>query len=463
MAAANTIINGIRTAMKSCPDIMQIMASDSMTRMFIAELISLYSMVYDSRVRGMCDYDAAEVLTAVHIGALCGKNNWTELDFFMKNRQEWCFEHFPSMRKEGKTPSHDTLNRIFSKLDEEQLQIAQTTFIQENIENLMERFECKEPEYRVTPVDGKAQRGTGRSYNEKASGEVKDLQTLHVYDSATCTTKAAISIAEKTNEIPTARLFFEEMDNAEGQIFTGDAMHAQKIATAIITDKGGDYCFGTKGNQKLLLQDAIDLFSSDIKAEIKANGFYRSTMEKAHGCIETREYYVALMDTYPGINLEGWTNLKSIVLCVSSSTPLHGGEPKKESRYYMASLVDPDVIPKVIRGHWTVESQLHETMDKAFSCDANTTMNWTSVNNLFSTFRVSLPMIYLAEPMVFGQSVKCVRHSLNDDFDNSLRKLSWLFDPKLSEKIRSRVAEKFAQLEILRKRREERSLEAKAS
>ena len=463
MAAANTIINGIRTAMRNCPDIMQIMASDAMTRMFITELISLYSMVYDSRVPGMCDYDAAEVLTAVHIGALCGKNTWTELDVFMKNRQEWCFEHFPSMRREGKTPSHDTLNRIFSKLDEEQLQIAQTTFIQENIENLMKRYGCEKPEYNVTPLDGKVEKGTGRSYNEKAGGEVKDLQTLHIYDAATCTTIAAISIAEKTNEIPTAREFLEEMDTAVGKIFTGDAMHAQKLATSIITEKGGDYCFGTKGNQKLLLQNAVDLFTPEIKAELKANGFYRKTVEKAHGCIEVREYYTALMGTYSGINLEGWTNLNSITLCESTSTPLHEGEPKKESRYYISSLVDPDVIPKVIRGHWTIESQLHETMDKAFLCDANTTMNWTSVNNLFSIFRASLPMIYLAEPMVFGQSVKIVRQSLNDDFANSLRKLSWLFDPTLGEKIRFRVAEKFARLEMLRKRREERSQEAKAA
>lgn len=72
-------------------------------------------------------------------------------------------------------------------------------------------------------------------------------------------------------------------------------------------------------------------------------------IDKAHSCIESREYY--MMDDLSWFcDLEKWAGLKSVVLCVTTK------EKKDDSltiepRYYISSLHDINLLAQGIRGH----------------------------------------------------------------------------------------------------------------
>ncbi len=457
MAAANVILNSIKASLCDYTDLENILEKQHIfVTKFIAGLVELFGFVDDKRVLGRCTYVASEVLTASFIGILAGKNTWTELDTYLHNKREWCFRHFPSMKAANTIPTHDTLERIFSRMDMEQLQCVCLTYFEEHAANLCKRLDCEIPENVTVAIDGKVERGTGRSYNDKEGGEVKDMQTLHIYNTATGMCMGAIPINEKTNEIPVAQDFLSELASAQGMVFTGDAMHCQKNTTRIIYEKGGDFCFGTKGNQKLLLGDAMDLFSPEVIKELVDRGDSYFTYDKAHGCIETRLYFTAKVSDYPGLDLTAWTNVNSITMCQKTIESLQGGETTTETRFYISSLTDVKSVAGVIRGHWTVESVLHEVLDKVFKCDMNTTMNWTATTNLFMMYKMAMPMLDVLSPLVYKGGFNNVRACVNDAFEDSMRKLTWLFSPTIKKKIFAKIRENLARLAEIRKQRNEK-------
>lgn len=67
-------------------------------------------------------------------------------------------------------------------------------------------------------------------------------------------------VAEGSNEIPAAQALLRRLD-LEGSLATADAMHTQtETARIIVQDKGGDYLFTVKGNQKSVAQNVQQLY-----------------------------------------------------------------------------------------------------------------------------------------------------------------------------------------------------------
>jgi hypothetical protein len=67
-------------------------------------------------------------------------------------------------------------------------------------------------------------------------------------------------VAEKSNEIPAAQHLLRRLD-LEGSLVTGDAMHTQtETARIVVQEKGGDYLFTVKGNQKGVADNARGLY-----------------------------------------------------------------------------------------------------------------------------------------------------------------------------------------------------------
>ena len=52
--------------------------------------------------------------------------------------------------------------------------------------------------------------------------------------------------------------------NSEGKIVTGDAIFCQKSIAAKIVERGGDYVFPVKDNQKTLRQDIETAFNEPV-------------------------------------------------------------------------------------------------------------------------------------------------------------------------------------------------------
>ena len=93
-----------------------------------------------------------------------------------------------------------------------------------------------------------------------------------------------IKTDEKSNEITAIPKLLKLLD-IRGCLITIDAMGCQKnIADSIIKQKA-DYLLGLKTNQEHLYQAVVAAFRN---AKLATN----TQMEKGHGRIEVREYYV---------------------------------------------------------------------------------------------------------------------------------------------------------------------------
>jgi hypothetical protein len=74
------------------------------------------------------------------------------------------------------------------------------------------------------------------------------------------------AVAEKSNEIPAVQKLLQRVD-IEGSLVTADAMHTQtKTAQIIVQEKGGDYLFTVKGNQKGIAKNAQQLYKGLSRA-----------------------------------------------------------------------------------------------------------------------------------------------------------------------------------------------------
>lgn len=155
----------------------------------------------------------------------------------------------------------------------------------------------------VIAVDGKAIRSTSKEGEAHSA-----LQIITAYLTGSGIVLGQEKIHEKTNEIPT----FQEMLsylNVTGKTVTADAMHCQKETCKKIVDKGGDYLFGLKENQKTL-HDDVALYFQSVPDNAEIETF--STSEKNGGRIEKRicrkTTQIAWLD-----NREKWSGLHAII------------------------------------------------------------------------------------------------------------------------------------------------------
>lgn len=116
----------------------------------------------------------------------------------------------------------------------------------------------------------------------------------------------------------------------------------------------------------------------DRKEEIQEKGGYVSTVEKAHGQMERREYYQSEEIGWLSQRKE-WKGRKSIGM--EEKTIWDGKEERKEYRYYISSLgQEIETFKRAVRGHWSIES-MHWHLDVTFREDANTTLDKQAAQN----------------------------------------------------------------------------------
>ena len=144
----------------------------------------------------------------------------------------------------------------------------------------------------------------------------------------------------------------------------------QKAIAERIRDRKGDYLLALKGNQETLRED-IELFFKDAMEhdfdEESGRFDYHSTVEKDHGRLEKREYYVSAAIEWLSMK-DQWRDLTSV--CMVRSTREIKGRTTVEVRYYISSL-EPDAkkIGNAIRKHWGIENSLHWVLDVVFRED----------------------------------------------------------------------------------------------
>lgn len=389
-------------------------------------IIRINKNVEEPRLKGMIHHSLCDIVVIVFLATMCGCEAWTEFEDFGRCHKKWLsrFLELPCG-----IPSHDTFERVFSMLDPVQLEKATTSFVISFIDRIKKMAEKKQPEdcvvYQQISVDGKEACGSGRNCTSDDDEKIRNLQLLHVYNCSEEWCMFTRAIEEKTNEIPVAQELLSTL-NLRHTIVSFDAMNTQKGTVRVIHAQKGDYIGGLKENQPLFYREVRDAFDEETMRKYrKSKKRYVKTVDKAHSCIETREYY--MMDDLSWFcDLQKWAGLRSVVLCVSTKERKNGSKTS-EYRYYISSLNDINLLSNGIRGHWAIENKLHWELDYSFKEDEQTTMNREALTNLSIIKKMALAIMKLSRPY-FGKllhdngpiSIRRIKRVLSYDTENGL-------------------------------------------
>jgi predicted transposase YbfD/YdcC len=203
-----------------------------------------------------------------------------------------------------------------------------------------------------------------------------------------------LAVKEKSNEIEVIPRLLSLLD-LEGATITIDAMGCQKEVAQQIHHGGGDYVLAVKENQptlhqkvKLLLDEAIlDGF------EDMSHDRFQST-DGGHGRIETRKIWVSDEVHWLGELLEQWPGLTAVA-AVESKRQVIGGKTSVERRYFITNRPNASAqwIAQAVRGHWSVENQLHWQLDVSFDEDQRRIRKNYGAENYSRLCRIALNLL----------------------------------------------------------------------
>ena len=171
---------------------------------------------------------------------------------------------------------------------------------------------------------------------------------------------------KRTNEIGTIIPLIDMLPDIRGRIVTADAMLTQRKLAAYLLDRGSDYAFTVKGNQKTLLND-ISLTLDEIMASRKPD-FIEPACKPDHGRKEKRSIWVSSewnhRAEFPGV--------RQIFAVHRETLEVKTGKQTRETAYCITSLTEdratPERLLRLNRGHWKIEAN-HHILDMTFDED----------------------------------------------------------------------------------------------
>ena len=365
---------------------------DSLPRKPIRKLIRFFKTIDDARIPGKVHYPLHEILMVAFLAVLAGAGTMVDMAMFAQTNEKWLEKNFDV--RHG-VPSHDTFRRVLSLMDPEQLQKATVSFLLDNIKCMKRAFGI-EGGMKHYCVDGKTARGTGRLAG--SGREIRQMHTLHVYDRSDGICLVSKEVGNKTNEIPVARDILSLLD-LKGSVVSFDALNTQRNTIGAVVGRKGDYVAALKGNQPELYNEVLSYFTPSVLARTEKSGDnYVEVREKAHGKIEVRKYYLSKNVSWL-IQLGDWPGLKAMIYYSIHTEDLNTGKTTDEKYCYVSSLTDAALCADVIRGHWSIENQLHWHLDVNFLEDSTQIIDRNAFQNMSLLNKMALSLLKLVAPI----------------------------------------------------------------
>jgi predicted transposase YbfD/YdcC len=356
----------------------------------------------------MCDPRAnnaihkfTDILVLAFCAVLCGAEGWVEVEEFANSKFAW-FKTFLELA--AGVPSHDTFGRVFAALNPDEFERCFTEWM---------TSVASPARGRLIAIDGKSIR---RSF-EHAWDKSGMTHLVSAFAAANKLVFAQVTVKDKENEIVAIPKLMELLD-LSGAVVTIDAIGCQRSIAKMIVDRGGDYLLAVKDNQPTLLHevrklmDELILESAGNPAQAIRHGFAQ-TVDGDHGRIETRRVWVS--DEVNHMKLEEhWPSLGSIVAV--ESTREVDGVASVERRYYVGSIKGTDATQAagLVRGHWSVENNLHWHLDVTFNEDQRRIRKGNGAENFSRLCRMALNRIKLDKTTKGSVRTKRLRAGWDD-------------------------------------------------
>lgn len=311
-----------------------------------------FSAIKDPRLDRTKLHQLIDIITITICAVISGAESWDDIEDFGHCKYDW-LKSF--LKLPNGIPSHDTFNRVFARLNPQELEKCFSDWVK-SISSLL-------PESQIA-IDGKTLR---HSYNKNT--EQKPIVMVSAFAKDSGLVLAQKKVSKKSNEITAIPKLLKVLE-LSGAIVTIDAMGCQTKIVSQIANKKADYLITLKKNQPGLYKRIEELFNlslSSCKDESLSSKYTRC--ESSHGRTEQRQYHV-LNDIQKLVDsTKKWSNFNSAIK-VEYSRQLKNGKIKQESRYFITSLSqDAKQLAEYIRGHWSIENQLHWILDVDFKED----------------------------------------------------------------------------------------------
>lgn len=357
----------------------------------MSSMIAILREVRDPRDMN-ARYALAEVLFVALAATLCGAKSCVEIAEFTEARLAELRAIVPLKRG---APSHDTFSRVFRLLDPQELGRAFTAFMGE-----VRRELGLSPPKGVVAIDAKALR---RGY-EKGQAHMPPLM-VSVWDSETRLAIAS-SRAPGGSEVEATLTLLKGL-TLKGCTVTADALHCHPAMAEAVLAAKAQYALGLKGNHGPLFAAAQAAFAT------AANLAFFETQERAHGRSERRRASVLPVarlsqpPTFPG--------LKAIGRIEADRTDPNGRTVTSLRYLALSEALTPRRLATVVRAHWSIENQLHWTLDVVFDEDDARTRKDNGPQNL-AVLRRLAHNILRAHPVKGSLASKMRRAQWSKDF-----------------------------------------------
>lgn len=368
------------------------------------DLIIYFSELTDTRDSRGLKHELTNCIVMTIFGILAGHYDAENIAFFLKLNEEYFNKE---LNLEYGTPSPDTLLRIYSLIDPEEFMKIFVKWVENIVKEKNEQLNNK---YNLIPIDGKAIKSATDKIN---GGNTPYIVSAFLQDLGLSI--AGVKVDDKSNEIKAIPELLD-LINIENCIITIDAMGCQKEIAKKIVEKDGHYCFAVKENKKNFYLDIKDYFDFILNDKLeKENLITYITTNKDHGRIERREHYIVYdIDWLYG--KENWQNLSMIGMTKNYREV--NGEVSIQDKYYISDLkLSGEEFARVVRGHWSIENNLHWILDVHFREDWNLCKEENALKNLATIRKICYNLTKLDpfnSKLSFNKKLTLYNHDLNN-------------------------------------------------
>jgi len=320
----------------------------------------------------------ADLITLALFAVICGAEGWVEVEAYGKKKAGWLktFLDLPHG-----IPSHDTLGDVFGRLNPE---VFERCF-QEWMASMVQLSGGK-----LVALDGKSLR---RSF-EQGWDQYGMAHRVSAFVAENNMVVAPVKTVGKGQELDGIQRLLKLLD-IQGAGVSLDALGCKKSIVELILEGQADYLLQVKENPPTLHEKLKNLMDQAILEKFAGieHDSYKQT-DGDHGRIETRQVWVAWNIKDLGPIGQPWPGLKSLV--VVQSTREVGGQQSVERHDSISSLgrrIKAQRMAGYIRGHWSVENNLHGQLDISFNEDQRRIRKGHGAENFSRLCRIALNLL----------------------------------------------------------------------
>ena len=373
-------------------------------------LFERFEVLEDPRDTRGKRYKLIDILIMTIYGLLCGLKDYVNIADFMKLKEEYFTK---LLNLENGTPSHDCLSDIFAMIDSKK-------FMEIFIEWTKEILE-KKTDKKIS-IDGKAIKSATDKIN---NGNIPYIVSAFIGEIGLSI--GQVKVEDKSNEITAIPDLLDILD-IKGSTITIDAIGTQEEIVNKIVDKGAHYVLPVKDNQKELRKQIKSQFESYNNLYGNPKVYHEKTIEKDHGRIEEREYFLCY-DISKIKDKKKWKTINAVAYTKVCRT--YQEETIITENYYIIDYqIKMENLIEAIRDHWNIECGLHWKLDVILDEDHSRNRVNNSINNLSIMRKIVFNLASLDNS--FGKvplQRKLTRYML--DFNN-IEKLIFEIIPSIS-------------------------------